>query len=540
MIAVGGPILVVALVVGAWAVDSAASSGQVARNVTLAGEPVGGRDRDELEATVHELAADFATTGVRIDAGDDTYESTADELGLRVDENATVDAVLDMGHDGVAPLRPLAWAVSFARDRAAPIRYEVDRDELRATVVELEGDARTAPAEPQLTAGPTGVRAVPGVPGEGVEIDALADGLVRAARHSGKPLEVTGVVGPVPPRFTDAEARQVAVEATRLMAAPLSVTIGAEVGIVPQATMWSWARADVGGDDLVLALDPAAVDASLKSLFPTATTAVDASFQVIDGAPILIGSQDGTVCCEADSPARILAALRQGAATVEVALSVTHPTLTTEQAQAYGIVEEVGQPDEFGPTTNHAAGEPRVTNIHRIADIIRGYVIKPGETFSVNDYVGERTVEKGFVDAPVIYNGNFEHDVGGGVSQFATTAFNAALFAGLEFGEYQSHSIVISRYPKGHEATISYPHPDLQIKNPTPYGVLLWPTYTDSSITVHLYSTHYVDVTLGDPTSKAQGNCTRWTTPRTRTYVDGHTDQDSVFAVYRPGEGINC
>ena len=261
---------------------------------------------------------------------------------------------------------------------------------------------------------------------------------------------------------------------------------------------------------------------------------------MIDGAPILIGSQDGTVCCEADSPARILAALRQGAATVEVALSVTHPTLTTEQAQAYGIVEEVGQPDEFGPTTNHAAGEPRVTNIHRIADIIRGHVIKPGETFSVNDYVGERTVEKGFVDAPVIYNGNFEHDVGGGVSQFATTAFNAALFAGLEFGEYQSHSIVISRYPKGHEATISYPHPDLQIKNPTPYGVLLWPTYTDSSITVHLYSTHYVDVTLGDPTSKAQGNCTRWTTPRTRTYVDGHTDQDSVFAVYRPGEGINC
>jgi vancomycin resistance protein YoaR len=215
-------------------------------------------------------------------------------------------------------------------------------------------------------------------------------------------------------------------------------------------------------------------------------------------------------------------------------------TFTTEQANALGIIEEVGQPTAFGPTTNHAPGEPRVVNIHRIADIVRGVVIKPGETFSVNGYVGERTTAKGFVDAPVIYEGSFSHDVGGGVSQFATTFFNAALFAGLDFGEYQSHSIVISRYPTGHEATISYPHPDLQIENPTPYGVLVWPTYTDTSITVHLYSTHYVDVALGAPSQEPVGNCTQWTTPRTRVYVDGHTDADSVRAVYRPAEGVSC
>ena len=179
-------------------------------------------------------------------------------------------------------------------------------------------------------------------------------------------------------------------------------------------------------------------------------------------------------------------------------------------------------------------------NIHRIADIVRGYVIQPGATFSVNDYVGPRTREKGFVDAPVIYEGEFRTDIGGGVSQFATTMFNAALFAGLEFGEYQSHSIRIDRYPVGHEATISYPNPDLEIVNDTPYGVLVWPTYTESSITVHLYSTRYAEVTLGDKSSSPQGNCTRITTPRTRTYPDGHVDEDSVFGVYRPGEGINC
>jgi len=167
-------------------------------------------------------------------------------------------------------------------------------------------------------------------------------------------------------------------------------------------------------------------------------------------------------------------------------------------------------------------------------------VIRPGERFSVNEYVGRRTRENGFVAAGVIYNGEFSEDVGGGVSQFATTLFNAALFAGLDFGEYQSHSLYISRYPRGHEATISYPHPDLQIVNDSEYGVLIWPEYTDSSITVRLYSTRHIDVAIGDPRSSPQGNCTRWTTPRTRTYPDGRAVQDTVAAVYRPAEGVRC
>ena len=52
--------------------------------------------------------------------------------------------------------------------------------------------------------------------------------------------------------------------------------------------------------------------------------------------------------------------------------------------------------------------------------------------------------------------------VGGGISQFATTLFNAAFFAGLDIPEYQSHSIYITRYPYGREATLSYPAPDLE------------------------------------------------------------------------------
>jgi hypothetical protein len=88
---------------------------------------------------------------------------------------------------------------------------------------------------------------------------------------------------------------------------------------------------------------------------------------------------------------------------------------------------------------------------------------------------------------------------------------------------------------------MGFPHPDLQIKNTSPYGVLIWPTYTDTSLTVSLYSTHFVDVAQTGQSQAPSGACTRVTTERTRTYLaDGHTDVDRVFARYRPAEGVDC
>ena len=124
--------------------------------------------------------------------------------------------------------------------------------------------------------------------------------------------------------------------------------------------------------------------------------------------------------------------------------------------------------------------------------------------------------------------------------RYATTIFNASFFAGLEFEEYQSHSIYFSRYPYGREATISWPAPALKIHNPTPYGVLVWPTTTNSGITVELFSTKWVDVEQSGQWEGSVGvACTRVTTERTRTFLDGEVDVDSVIATYRQ-EGIAC
>ena len=109
--------------------------------------------------------------------------------------------------------------------------------------------------------------------------------------------------------------------------------------------------------------------------------------------------------------------------------------------------------------------------------------------------------------------------------------FNAAFYGGLDIPEYQSHSIYIDRYPYGVESTISWGGPDLKIHNNTPYGVVIWPTYTNSSVTVQLWSTPYArgEQTAQNPT----GGCGKVTTERTRTFVDGHTDKQNFHASYR-------
>ncbi len=245
----------------------------------------------------------------------------------------------------------------------------------------------------------------------------------------------------------------------------------------------------------------------------------------------------GTICCDPATGQAVDTALLglQPGTTVAVTMKPTDAADDLARAQQLGIKEEIST---F--TTRHQCCQNRVSNIHRIADIIRGHVIKPGETFSINDFVGKRTVENGFLVDHVIEDGEFREDVGGGISQFATTMFNAAWFGGLDFVEYQSHTLYISRYPYGREATLSYPHPDLKVTNPTPYGILIWPTYDGTSITVTLYSTKYATVEQTGQDKTMSDQCTRVTTHRRRTYPDGHVVDDDTHAFYQPGENLNC
>src|SRR5205085_9037221 len=124
-----------------------------------------------------------------------------------------------------------------------------------------------------------------------------------------------------------------------------------------------------------------------------------------------------------------------------------------------------------------------------VAHLVDRHLIAPGKEFSFNRTTGERSAAKGFLEAPVIVNGELQTGLGGGVCQVSTTVFNAAYEAGLSITSRTNHALYISHYPLGRDATVDYPSTDLKFVNDTPHWLLLRTFVGYSSLVVSLYGT---------------------------------------------------
>lgn len=544
-IAIVIPLVLVAVIVLPWVVDGRVHTDKVPRNVQLDGRAIGGFGEADLEARVHNLAGYYDDTPVEIQSGDRTLETTVGELGAVVDEEATVDAALAVEQG------PVVWAQRLLEDEIAPVVLTMRQNPVSQALQEIEGSQRTSPIEPLIQHSGFGFAVVPGETGHGIPATEVMEQVIAGAATGEEPIVVDAESAEIPPRFTDDEAEALAVEANTLTENGITITAGGDSARVPPATLGPWVTSRASENGLRLALDREQVGDDLPALLPNVgETPEAASFNVVNGRPIVVAGQPGTGCCAPGSAQRVIRALQEGRQEVALELTRVVPERDVEWARSLGIVEEISLPDQepcasydasgCRMSTHHDCCEGRVTNIQRMADLVRGYIIEPnGGFFSINEHVGPRTVENGFVEAGAIENGEHVTAIGGGVSQFATTSFNAAFFAGLDIPNYQFHTEHLSRYPFGRESTVSYPAPEFRIVNNTPYGVLMWPTYTDTSITVHLYSTRYATGAQTGQSTGSNGSCTTVTTTRTRTYVDGHTENDQFSGYYRNG-GPTC
>jgi hypothetical protein len=552
------PVLIVILLILAWAVDSAALSGQVVRNVEVGGRPVGGLGEASLPEVVSEIADDTAARDVRIVNGDQTYETTAGAIGLTVDEEATADAALDAGRKDSLFVRPFKWLGSFFGSRDVPVHYTVSEGTAALALAQLQGGNATAPSEPEVVLDPnTGEFTVrPGQEGVGINSQEVAAELPEVAEDDASgAIVVRADSASVQPQYTDEEATGAANRANEMTANGLNLKVQETTVRVEPAQLRTWITPPSAQNGFEPTANGERIAEDLPALFSSLPEPQDATWILgDDGRPRVREARIGVTCCNDDSAERIWRVLAGGqGGDVELAAREIEPETTTEEAEAWRINEPVGGSRAFqsgndipGPapgfTTYFTAGEPRVTNIHRIADLVNGAVIPPDGTFSVNDHVGQRTAANGFVEAGAIRNGQHVPEIGGGVSQFATTTFNAAYFAGLDIVEYQAHSEWFSRYPRGREATMGHPAPDLKIHNNTPYGIMIRTSHTPTSVTVTLWSTPYITAAQTNSSESPAGpGCTTVITTRTRTWVDdGRTDTDTFRATYRNVAEIDC
>ena len=187
---------------------------------------------------------------------------------------------------------------------------------------------------------------------------------------------------------------------------------------------------------------------------------------------------------------------------------VTRAQMATFLARALGVVPSAAFSDVVARrdirhlvssyTTYHACCAARVTNIQLFADKLNGAVIPPGGRLSLNKHVGKRTREEGFKAAGTLVAGELVNTVGGGVSQIATTFYNAMFWGGYQDVSHKPHSFYFSRYPEGIEATINWPDVNLVFRNDTPGYVLIGAEYTETSVTVKFFGDNDRRIVVGD------------------------------------------
>ncbi len=484
-------LLLAGAVVGAAAIAwvglyLAAGSG-IAKGTTVLGVPIGGQSQAEAAATLQRELRDEVRAPIPVRADDAQAQVKPSRSGLSLDVEATVAAA------GARSWNPLHLIDSLAGgDEVAPVPA-VDRAALRLAVDHLAATVDRPRVEGSIRLGAAGkVKPVQPVDGLRLRRDRAVDALVEAYLgdylHGGARVALpTAVDRPdVSAEALARAAEDVAVPAT---SGDVTVTVeGAQAVLGPRDIAAALTFESDGKGALRPVLDGEALHAAVADdLVDVEDPATDATFRIRNGTPVVVPSQQGREVLPETLAAAVLPVLTQSGAAraVTVPLEASDPEVTTETAQGLGVVERVATFTTYYPTDF----PPRLQNIHHAADLMDNTLVLPGKVFSLNNAVGERTEARGFAAGFIINNGKLEVDFGGGVSQLATTTFNAAYFAGLEIVEHNPHSFYISRYPEGRESTIAWGYKDMRFRNDSPHGIFITTSWTSGSVTVSIYGT---------------------------------------------------
>jgi vancomycin resistance protein YoaR len=477
---VAGSAVVLAVLVG---LAFAGSRNELAAGTEVAGVEVGGLTRREAVAKLDTLFEQRAGERAEFVAGGATYGFAANQLAVQPDWTAAVAAAERAG-DGFGPLR------GFRRLRARVFgaevlpRLTVSNAALEYALDQIAEDVDRAPKNARLVRRALRVQVVPHETGSRLDRDAAAELIVRALGRLDRAPGAAMLPVNVTPATVTAEALAAPAAKARLaLSRPIVVKAAGRSFRVPRWRIAELLRLPQDGSSS-LAIGGRAADAYFRGLSRTVgRPARDAGFAVYGEAVQVVPARDGL---EVNVPQAVRAILRAATRPANRVARLTvvraTPERSTAEALAMGIDRRMSS-----YKTYYSGTSDRITNLQLGVRALDGTLVAPGDAFSLNDAIGERTVERGFRPAPVIIGTEYAEEVGGGTSQVATTVFNAAWEAGLRITERHPHSLYISRYQLGRDATVYWPSLDLKFVNDTKSWVLVKGFAEGDGISVAIY-----------------------------------------------------
>ncbi|MFD9702629.1 VanW family protein [Lentzea sp. NPDC059081] len=486
-------LIVAAAVVGAfgllWGLDILVSSGNVPRGVTVAGVDVGGMSHEDAEKKLRDEIGPRLSKPVALKAGDVTAELDPQAAGLELDWDSTINRA------GSQPLSPITRVTSFFTSHEVGVATKADDAKVSGALEALRPKLDHEPIEGSIKF--EGAKPVAVDPHDGQKLKAEeAAGAVISNWASGSPVDV-------PMDFTPVKTTKEGVEKAlndvvkTAVSGPVKIKgEGKDADLNPEQIGATLAFAPGDGGALNVAVNKdKLVEVAAPQLKDTVKQGKDAEIVFEGGKPTVKESVDGLDLDWDKNLQPYLDTLKKSdAREVKFEYKHTPAKVTTEQANKMGIKEVIG---EF-QTGGFAAASG--VNIRVVAEKVNGAIVKPKETFSLNKYTGPRGTPQGYVEAGIIENGIPGMAVGGGISQFATTLYNASYYAGMKDAGHKEHSYWITRYPKGREATVFMDGAgnsliDIAFTNPDDTGVAIQTIWTGSTITIRLWGTKNYDVT---------------------------------------------
>ncbi len=473
--------------VGLFLVITILSGPTVPSGTTVKGVDIGGMDRQSAIETVRSKVAKPAAEPLEFDNNGEVLIVKPRQAGVWVNAEATVDPLVRTSWN------PFERFLGMGNGTEIEPVIVVEEDKLELQMGAFDRLVSAEPADSALSVNGTTVTYLPGRQGRTIDRDGIRTLIVDSITEPRK-------VRPLPvdiqePNVTVANAEAANAFAQAAVSGPVNVVVGSVVAEIPAAVIGEALTFTETGGDYVPQLDGGVLYAAISDDLAVAESPRDASFRVTKNGKLrIVPSQAGTGISDEDLAARVLPVLGEdvsagGTRDAVVPEGERQPEFTTADAEALGITDKLSS---FTQKFDYAAY--RVTNIGQAAEYVNGTILMPGDTFSMNDTIKERTVENGYTQGIIIGPGGvFEEALGGGVSAATTAVWTAAFFAGMERVDTRAHSVYISRYQPGLEATVAWGIFDMKFRNDSPYPVLITTKMTNTSMTVDFWGTRVYD-----------------------------------------------
>ncbi len=487
------PIALFLLPAGVFWVDRSIADGEIPRNVSIEGIDVSGLSYDDAMLTVQAYERQLQTTPAVFDVNEHSFRLEPTSVGVEVDEATAVNQAISQRTEGGSIKRFLSWLGGFNASVNIEMPVTMDRAAIKDQIATWQEVAIPNPAYEGSVAVVDG-EVVVEYPqaGERIEADAGVEVVAETLSALGD-REARIPVTDHQPVVTNSDVDAAAAQVRRIIASDVTLT-NDDIDFSMTFTKDEIARAiytevNTNPVQIDILLDEATIRDLLEprsSEFVLPPVSAEFKVELSDSSVTIIPSRYGTLMDVPGVTAEVMKAARgSGTGPFPVAQG-DEPRLTTEEAEAYG---PLGLVSKF---TTDTPGENRVRNIHLMADAVDETTVFPGETFSINEIVGQRTLAKGYLEDCAIIGGEVicegsSVNIGGGVSQFATTLYNAVFYGCYEDVEHQPHSLYFSKYPKVIEATMGYPSPDVKFRNNSDAPVIIRTRYSDTQVSVYFF-----------------------------------------------------